>query len=391
MSVIDSISEEHAETRRRLLRAVDDVRPVLMAGADAAEADGTLPEAGWRALHDSGLFRLKAPRVLGGAEADPRTHLEVIEAVSAIDTSAGWTLMIGAGVVSRYAAWLSDAGVDAFLVDGRLPRMASGIIPSGSAVTVDGGYRLTARWQFGSGAEHAEWFGGTSVVTDRDPPKILGFVFPRSVVTLHANWQVGALKGTGSQDFSVADVFVPEHLTIDGAGPARRGGPLYNIGLPGYYANDHAGFVLGAARRSIDEMTALAKSKSRGYLRPQGVAGRSAFQLDLGRADVQLRCARAGVLDAYQRAWDLVRTGLPCGVGMQTELRSMAVHAHDVAIGVCERMFRHAGARSLFTGNVLERNLRDVLAAAQHGMVNESAYELHGQALLGVDDVTALT
>jgi alkylation response protein AidB-like acyl-CoA dehydrogenase len=277
------------------------------------------------------------------------------------------------------------------MVEGRLPRVAGGLMPSGPAVRENGGYRLTGRWQFASGSEHAEWFGGVAFAAGDDPPKRLAFIFPRSAVTLHRNWQVGGLKGTGSQDFSVEDVFVPDHLTNDFSVPPKRGGPLYSIALPGIVTNEHAGFAVGAARRSLDEMTALAKSKTRGYITPQGVAARSAFQLDLGRADLQLRAARAGVLETWRRAWALVQAAQPCDVATQIELRASALYVTDVAAAVCERMFRHAGARSLFSGNVIERNLRDVLAAAQHNMVNEAVYELHGQVLLGFEDVAPIS
>ena len=275
-------------------------------------------------------------------------------------------------------------------MNGRLPRVAGGLMPSGPAVREAGGYRLTGRWQFVSGSDHAEWLGGAAFVAGEDPPKVLGFVFPRSVVTLHGNWQVGALKGTGSQDISVADLFVPDYLTTDFLAGPKRGGPLYTIGMPALLTPEPSGFALGAARRSIDEMTELAKSKTRGYI-PKGVAARGAFQLDLGRADLQLRAARANVLEIWQRAWAHIMDGQPCDVATHVALRVSALYATDVAVAVCERMFRYAGAHSLFSGNVIERNLRDVLAAAQHNMVNEAAYELHGQVLLGVQDVTPMS
>jgi indole-3-acetate monooxygenase len=265
-------------------------------------------------------------------------------------------------------------------------------MPSGPAVRDDGGYRLTGRWQFASGSHHAEWFAGSAFVANEDPPELRAFVVPRAAVTLHDNWDVGALKGTGSQDFSVEDLFVPEHLTTLLGSPPQRGGALYSgIGVPTLLTNEFAGFALGAARRSIDEMTALAKSKTRGYFTPQGVAARGAFQLDVGRADVQLRAARAGVMDAWRRAWARASNGEPCDVATQVELRAWALYVTDVAAEVCGRMFRHAGARSLFSGNVIERNLRDVQAAAQHGFVAESTYELHGQVLLGFEDVAPIS
>jgi alkylation response protein AidB-like acyl-CoA dehydrogenase len=393
MTVVDTVpvAAEQDETRTALLSAVERVRPILEANADDAEREGTLPEPAWRALHDAGLFRLKAPRALGGFEADPTTQIEVIEAVSYIDTSAAWTMMIGAGGLSGISPWLDDQGIEAVMVEGRLPRVAGALMPGGPAVREDGGYRVRGRWQFASGSEHAEWFFGTAIVAGEDPPGRVGCLFRRAAVTLHDNWHVGGLKGTGSQDFSVEDVFVPDYLTLDLGAPAKRGGPLYSLGIPGLVINEFIGFALGAARRSVDEMTALAKSKTRGYFIPQGVAARGAFQLDLGRADLQLQAARAGALDTWRRVWALVVEGQPPDVATQVELRAVSLYATDVAIEVCERMFRHAGARSLFSGNVIERNLRDVLAAAQHNMVSDVAYELHGRVMLGFEDVVPMS
>ena len=381
-----SYAPDRVETRAALLDAVQTITPVLAAHADESERTGTLAEPAWRALHDTGLLRLKAPRVLGGYEADPVTQLEVIEAVSHVDSSAGWTYMVGTGTLSIISAWLPEAGLAELMVDGRLPRTVSAIVSIGPAIatTVPGGYRLTGRWPFGSGSNHAEWFSGKATV-DRADGTARGFAFPVSAVRLHDNWQVGALRGTGSQDFSVEDLFVPDRHCFDSMGPAQRGGPLYTIGMPGLVVNEHAGFVLGLARRSIDEMTRLAATKTRGYVNPESTAGRAVFQADLGRADAALLAARAGVIDANERAWANAQGGLPCGPDLQTELRAAAVHCHDVAIEVCQRMFRHAGAKSLFTGNVIERNLRDATAAAQHGQVNETAYELRGREMLGID------
>src|SRR6266545_2149332 len=134
MSIFASTIESDVHrtgTREVLLAAVEHVRPVLEPNADEAERLRTLPEPAWRALDDEGLFVLKAPRELGGLEADPLTQIEVYEAVSRIDTSAGWTLMIGTGSIALTAPFISDAGLQKILSSGRLPRMASVVIPGG--------------------------------------------------------------------------------------------------------------------------------------------------------------------------------------------------------------------------------------------------------------------
>jgi alkylation response protein AidB-like acyl-CoA dehydrogenase len=391
MSVASRPAYNREAVRTQLMDAVAQISDVVAGCADEAEATGFYPERGWRAMHDSGLFRMKAPAELGGLEADPVTQIEVFAEVARLDSSAGWTLFVGAGTLAMISGWVREEALDRFLVEGRLPRVTGGIVPSANAVPVDGGYRVTGRWQFGSGSAHAERFSGNAVVQgEGQVPPVVGCVFTPDQVTLHDNWDVNALRGTGSQDFSVTDLFVPHALTFDNFSPALRGGALYRIPMPGLFANEHGAFALGLATRALQEMAELAKHKSRGYLKPQGVAARGAFQFDLARAQVALSAARGHLERTYETAWAAAQDGDATDAALQTELRCAAVYATDVAMDVCRTMFRYAGARSLYTGNVIERCLRDVQAGAQHGMVNDAAYEARGQVLLGLDDVAAI-
>jgi alkylation response protein AidB-like acyl-CoA dehydrogenase len=334
---------------------------------------------------------MKAPEELGGMEADPLTQIDVYEAVSRIDTSAGWALMIGAGSIALTAPWISDTGLQKIMSRGRLPRMASVAMPGGQAVPVPGGFRVTGQWPFASGCQHAEWLFGSSLIAGSDPPRVQAMLFPAEEVSLLDTWYVGGLKGTGSGDFSVHDAFVPEDLSfgILGAAP-RRGGPLYRLGIVGLLATEHGGFALGTARRALEEMCDLARSKRRG-LTQQGVAGRSTFQFDLGYCEQALNAARANLRDAYRRAWQTVlKTGNRSPAEVEIELRSAAVFATDVAVEVTRRMFRHAGAHALYSGNVIERCMRDMQAASQHFVMSQSGYELRGQALLGFEELRPL-
>jgi alkylation response protein AidB-like acyl-CoA dehydrogenase len=390
LSTLES-DDQRLGTREALLAAVERVRPVLEANADEAERVRTLPEPAWRALHDEGLFVMKAPRELGGLEADPLTQIEVYEAVSRIDTSAGWTLMIGTGSIALTAPYISDAGLQKIVSGGRLPRMASVVIPGGHAVSVPGGFQVTGRWSFASGCQHAEWLLGNTVIAGSDPPRTLAMLFSAKDVTLLDTWHVGGLKGTGSGDFAVEDVFVPEDLSFDPlVGLPRRGGPLYRLGIVGVLISECGGFALGTARRALEEMRDLARSKRRG-LTQQGVAGRSMFQFDLGYCEQALNAARANLFDAYSRAWQFVlETGNAAPPEMQIELRCAAVFATDVAVDVTRRMFRHAGAHGLYSGTVIERCMRDMHAASQHVAMSQSSYELRGQVLLGFQGLRAM-
>ncbi|MGH8007132.1 MAG: hypothetical protein ACREQ3_08990, partial [Candidatus Binatia bacterium] len=141
---------ERQEKRQALLHAVDSVRDILAAGLPEGEELRTLPPASVAALRDSGLFLLKTPTVLSGAEADPVTQLDVIEAVSYIDPAAGWCLSICADTVGLSGAFLSDAAVAQIFPGDHVPTVA-GTIKPGKAIPVQGGYRVTGRWSWGSG------------------------------------------------------------------------------------------------------------------------------------------------------------------------------------------------------------------------------------------------
>ncbi len=151
MPVALSFPTDTVAKRRILMDAVESVRPTLEANAQAAEESATLPQASVDALYDSGLLRLKLPHTLGGAEADPITQLDVLEAVSRIDPAAGWCLMIGAASVGSLGAFLPDDAIDELFAGGNPPRTAGAFAPYGTAIPVDGGYRVTGRWPFGSG------------------------------------------------------------------------------------------------------------------------------------------------------------------------------------------------------------------------------------------------
>lgn len=273
------------EKRRVLMDAVQSVRHVLEAGRQESEETATLPPASVDALYDSGLLRLKLPYVLGGAEADPVTQLDVLEAVSRIDPAAGWCLMIGAASVGSLGAFLPDDAIDEIFVDGKPPRTAGAFAPFGTATPVAGGYRVSGRWPFGSGVRHAQWVSaGARVVTEAAGyPSQLRVVMPTRNMQVHDNWQVMGLRGTGSCDFSVANLFVPARFAWDvSLTEPRRGGALYRLGRPGFVTNEHSAFALGVGRRALDAVAVVAVSKSRGYNSRNLLADRPAFQRALG-------------------------------------------------------------------------------------------------------------
>jgi indole-3-acetate monooxygenase len=372
---------ERAQTRQSLLNAVDKIRDVIAASSDESERAATLAPVAVAALDDSGLLKLKLPAVLGGAEADPVTQIEVIEALSAIDATAGWCLMVGATTLALPGVYLGDDAVGKIFGGGKTPRAAGCYMPTGTAEPAHGGYRISGRWAFASGIRHADWVSGTARVRGSERRV---FVVPVGDVEIHDNWQVAGLRGTGSCDFSVRDRFVPEAFTWDHESAVpRRGGALYRLGWPAFVANEHAAFALGVARRALDEVSRLATSKARG-MTPSLIAERPAFQRFVGNAEMRLAAARALAIELNAEAWETVSAGGRLTPRRQAELRAASVHVTDVCLELVTSAFRYAGGSALYDASVLQRCLRDLAAGGQHFMVSDTGYEALGQFVLGI-------
>ena len=390
---------EREEKLRALLDAVEDVRETLTAGVDEAEAIATLSAATVDALYESGLFALKLPAAFGGAEADPVTQLKVIEALTRIDPSAGWCTMIGASAAAMLAVFLPDEAIEQVFAGGRVPRAAGVFMPSGKAVSTEGGYIVSGRWSFASGILHSQWVSaGTLVAPDgsngadeRSGTERRMVVFPTSEAQIHDNWQVVGLKGTGSNDFSVSNLFVPEAFTWDvmRALP-KRGGPLYHLGIPGFVANEHSAFALGVGRRALDAIIELAREKRRGYGSTSPLAMRPSFQRAVGECDLRLRASRALVIEILDEAWETVCRDYALSPGLQAEMRSSAAFTTEVAVDVASLAFRYGGGEAVYLSSTLQRCLRDINTAAQHLMVSDSSYENHGQFALGLPNANAM-
>jgi alkylation response protein AidB-like acyl-CoA dehydrogenase len=214
-------------------------------------------------------------------------------------------------------------------------------------------------------------------------------VFPAAAAEVHDNWNVAGLEGTGSNDFSVQDLFVPADFVWDlVAGRPSRGGALFRLGMPAFVAYEHVAFALGVARRALEASLELAATKRRGLgARPESVSGQARYQGLLGESEIRLRAVRAGAIELFEEAWSVASAGQVPDRRIQAQTRSMAVHATEVAAEIVTGLFRAAGGGALYRSGVLQRCFRDLSAGAQHFMVADSAYERLGQILLGVPDV----
>lgn len=375
----------------RYVAVVPTLAPQIEAAVQANEKERRLSASVVKAMVDAGLFRLWIPRVFGGEEAQPADLAQVVEAVSRIDGATGWCLMIG-GCYGAFAGYMKEEG--ASHIFGRDLSVVTGgaFRPSGTAVLVDGGYRVTGRWALGSGCHHCSWLvggcqifdGGAPLKTPEGMPKTRIMFFPAASAEIIDTWDSIGLRGTGSHDYAVKDVFVPHNYSVSFRDPPARAEPLYSLPSIGLFATVIASVSLGIARHSVDILTALAgtdmTTRARGALRQNALV-----QADLGRAEGLLRSARTFLYAALDDAWGAVQSGQSLSMNQRAMLWLASTHASTSATQCVDFMFGSAGAASVYVNSGLERCVRDVRAVGQHLTVTQSNFAMVGQALLGSD------
>lgn len=383
--------KEPEAKRKALLEAVSAIGPVLKASGPKSEELGTLAPEAVAALRDSGMFRLKLPMEVGGAEADPLTEMLVLEELAYQDLTSGWCTMVGATAIASLGMFLPKESLGRVFKDGQVPTASISFFPAGQAVRRKGGYRVSGRWRFNSGIRHAEWVVGGTVVQDSDNgnggPIVMFSAFPAKDVTLYDNWGgVTGLRGTGSCDCSVQDYDLPEDQTFiwDLLKPQPlRGGPSYRLPPFSYVAKEHGSVALGAARRALDELVRIATT-TRGTFRSSKLDERQVVHRFIGEADLKLRSARALMHERYDQLWRKVNAGAePDGPDI-ADVRAICVYATDVAIETATMAYHFAGNTGLHHPHVIGRLLRDLNTAGIHQVMSDTAYENHGKYRLGL-------
>ena len=299
--------------------------------------------------------------------------------------------MIGATSIGTPGAFLSDEGINIVFRCGQIPRAAGVGTPTDQVKPVRGGYMITGRWSFASGIRHSQWVaGGITIPNDTAEPEVRRALFQTSDVNIHDKWDVVGLRGTGSYDFSVCDVFVPHELTFRSDVTPKRGGVLYRMGRPGFVINEHAGFASGLGRRALIAITELAKLKARGSIKPYLIANRPSFQAMIGKCDVRLRAARSLMIEILEEAWETVCQRQTPNTRQQSDMRSCATYITEVAMDIVNVAFRHGGGEVIHNSHDLQQCLRDMNAATQHFMVNNTSYEARGQFILSQTNINPM-
>jgi indole-3-acetate monooxygenase len=368
----------NTQPQQDLLANANGLALFFRANAEANEANGALTDEVVDALHDAGFFGMWVPRVLGGSELDPLTSLDVIETLSYADASTGWVVLATALSTGTAGAYISDEATSALFSGPRFPVIAGQGSRPGKAEPVTGGYRLSGQWAFASGVKHAQYIH-TAAVVQGGPPLI--FVLPTSAAQFKDTWDVLGLRATGSIDYDIDDVFVPEeYVHPQFMEEPVRGGDIYRLGAVALVIIGHTGWALGVGRRILDEVAALAVSKTG---RPGQLVDSDSFHSGFAQAEAQLRSARAFAHESWQSVVDGLKRGELPTVRQKTLLRLALNHATWTTEQISVFAYAASGTSALYAGT-MQRLFRDVHAGTQHITSSPAALQAAGRELSGL-------
>ncbi|MDZ7728521.1 MAG: hypothetical protein U5Q44_10220 [Dehalococcoidia bacterium] len=330
------------------------------------------------------------PRSLGGVEADPATAGRIVEEVAYADGSAGWCVMLAAQSAA-FAGFLEEASAQEIWGHGGI--VAGTARPIGKAIPAsapEDGFVISGTWPFASGSRHADWFAAECTIYDGDETRkdeqgndvTRLLLVPREQVTIHDTWHTSGLRGTSSNDFSIDGAFAP----------GRRGfqvmvtPPMHPWGLyqafPLIFMN-HGSHAIGIARHALEAAREAVGGKTGWGGVPVRDTGRA--QEAIAQATAQVESARTYLYETTGKLWDAVEAGDAENGLLRSRTRLAASHAASASLQAVDLLHRTLGTTPLFSGSPVEREFRDIHAAAAHVMVGPLTYEAAGRVELGME------
>jgi alkylation response protein AidB-like acyl-CoA dehydrogenase len=382
-----------------VVQAAVALKPKLRDYQVEIEREQRFPRALVEQLREAGFYRMVIPRALGGLEADPLTYLRVVELLAEGCGSVGWNLANNS-IGQLVTLGLPEEGVQEIHGKGPANLAGTAVPGGGEAVPVEGGYRVTGRWTFGSGCHEAAWMlGSFQIVEDGKPrvspegnPLFWRGVFPRAEAEIvPGSWDVAGLRGTGSFDWTVSDVFLPERRTMVHAGiPLDNqwsGWPGLTYQLPAvcWVGPHHSAVITGIARAGIDALIELAGGKQpRG--RPVGLLCDSPQVQDaVGRADAILNAGRAYRTAMISELWNTIASGGETSLEQRARCRLASTYAGQSAREAMDLVYHLGGSTSFKRESRLAECWRDLHTVGQTVTIAPEWYPIGGRVYLGLD------
>ncbi|MER5641828.1 acyl-CoA dehydrogenase family protein [Kitasatospora sp. NPDC002227] len=362
------------------------VAPLIRERAEETERIGQLPQDVFEMVRDTGVFGMAVKKSWGGPELDAMQQTEVIEAIATGDASAAWVAMIGMDT-PIYNSYLDETVAKELFTDPDAVT-AGAIMPQGRGERVPGGFRVSGQWFFGSGISHATWvIGGFLVTNDGEleanprtgkPGYWRIYFAPVEQLDVQETWDTTGLRGSGSKDYRVTDMFVPEEHTFSFAEP-RVTGPT---ATPDTILRNMAGVPLGVARAAIDHVRAMAATKVDKNTN-QPWAENYRIQTVIAQAEMDLIAARYGVYGSLERQWQLLEAGVESTPELQVESVLARVNAFRTARSIVARLFDLVATAAVYKPSPMDRWLRDLNTMCQHVIAQDVVVQSAGAVLLG--------
>lgn len=364
--------------------------PELAARAAEMEEVRRLPADLAQKLAATGVFRMVTPKRFGGLELSPREIVETTEALAAANASAGWCAMIAATTALNAAYMAPEYAAEIY---GDPLTITGGVFaPMGRAVVEGDHYRVSGRWQWGSGSANCSWLCGSCTLWENGEMKRLPtgapdtrmMVFPASGATLIDTWHVMGLKGTGSGDFEVKDIRVPKGRSVSlVTDKPRETGALYKFPAFGLLALGVTAVALGNARGALDAFRDLATvKKSQGSAKT--LSERQTVQAEYARSEAAWRAARAYLYSEIDRVWAVAQGEDEIPIQARADLRLACTHMTRTGADICRSLYDLGGGAALFEASDLQRRFRDAHAITQHIVTAPATLELTGRILFGL-------
>lgn len=372
---------------------VDAMADVVLAEAEACEEARTMTPTIVDAMWSTGLMRYLNPAEAGGSEPTFVDMIDTWQAMAELDGSFGWIGIANLPSAAAVAAYLPEAGFAETFGSSDRVTMGGQFAPNGQGLREEGGYRISGAWSFGSGTGHSEFVcagflpivDGNFVFDANGDIVLMAAVIHRDDINFTDGWHVQGLKGTGSYDYNVSDLFVPDHRVFElfERSPQRGSSPTFRMGLMAITAAGHAAWALGVAKSMLDDVAELAKVKARmGDM--ETLVHKPTFQRGYAHHLGMWRGARRLVVDTYSEAERMVASGEELTPDMRADMRIAATYATEACREVAQWAHLAAGTTAIREGSRLERAFRDIYTGTQHAFISEKTYIESATVKLGL-------
>ncbi|MFB4317660.1 3-hydroxy-9,10-secoandrosta-1,3,5(10)-triene-9,17-dione monooxygenase oxygenase subunit [Actinomadura sp. 21ATH] len=379
----------------QVLEAVRALLPAVAERAGEAERARRLPDATIKELAGTGFFRLLQPKRYGGYEADPVDFYTAVKEIATACGSTGWVASV-VGVHPWQLALFPDEAQREVWGEDENTRISSSYAPTGTITPVEGGYRVSGRWSFSSGCDHAQWvfLGGLVPDASGAPVDMRTFLLPRADYAIDDVWDTIGLRGTGSNDIVVEDAFVPEHRTLSFAATSALDCPgnevntaaLYRLPFAAVFTTTISTPIVGIAQSALDHYLKATRERIRISYGGQKVAEDPHAQVRIATAASEIDAAWLQLRHNIGELLRVTAAGEEPSPKLRLATRRDQVMATQRAIKAVDLLVDNAGGRALKTGNPVQRAWRDARSGRVHAANDpERALALYGQGALGLE------